>query len=124
MKDIFNFTIESQILYHAPLTFEPVYGRIRIESEAPSMVEAIQAAEKGDAQAEEVVKADLEKGANGNEGAWLIGEEEMRGFINSERWSLGGSGRSDVGGLANKGRFWQFEQSSIAILDIRPICFA
>ncbi|OCF56400.1 hypothetical protein L486_06344 [Kwoniella mangroviensis CBS 10435] len=62
LKDIFNFTIESQILYHAPLTFDPTL------SDAPAI---------GDPQ----IEAALEAAREGDEDA-----EEV--FVNSERWSL------------------------------------
>lgn len=60
LKPVFNFTIESQILYHAPLSFEPQQG----------------------------IAPDTDLNREGN-GAWLIGEEDAKIFVNSERWSLG-----------------------------------
>ena len=56
LKDVFNFTIESQVLYHAPLSFEPNMGT-----------------------------------AADGEPAWLVTEDNAKTFVNSEKWSLGGS---------------------------------
>lgn len=47
---------------------------------------AIEAAKTGDMEAEEVAAAVLDEQT---EEAWLINEDEMKVFVNSERWSLG-----------------------------------
>jgi hypothetical protein len=40
-------------------------------------------------EVEDVIKDALQREEDVKDGAWLVGEEEMRGFVNSERWSLG-----------------------------------
>jgi phosphatidylinositol glycan class S len=83
---VFNFSIESQILYHAPLSFEPTYGPA-FDTDDGQVARAIEAAQGGDQRAEEVAAALLDD-RKGDE-AWLIDEEMMKVFVNSERWSLG-----------------------------------
>jgi hypothetical protein len=56
-------------------------------------VKAIAAAEQGEPGAEEVAAALLE---STTEKAWLIDEEMMKVFVNSERWSLGEANYSRV----------------------------
>jgi phosphatidylinositol glycan class S len=82
LSDVFNFTIESQILYHAPLSFEPTYGPVPPKDDVlPADLEKSQS---GDAV--DIVKDEL----SGNvDEAWQVGEEEMKVFVNSEKWSLG-----------------------------------
>jgi phosphatidylinositol glycan class S len=89
LRDVFQFTVESQILYHAPLTFEPVFGPPPMDHVGAELDEAIGIAGEGNEEVEQVVKAELSKEGKIKEGAWLIGDEEMKGFINTERWSLG-----------------------------------
>jgi phosphatidylinositol glycan class S len=81
---VYNFTVESQILYHAPLSFEPSYGAIGV-SHADPVATLGDRADDGD-DAVEIVKDAL--GEQTGE-AWRIGEEEIKIFVNSERWSLG-----------------------------------
>lgn len=78
LKDVFNFTIESQVLYHAPLSFEPSFGRLA-QPEVPELPDS----DQGDAV--EIVKDALSAGEEG----WQVGEEDMKVFVNSEKWSLG-----------------------------------
>jgi len=84
LKDVFDFTIESQLLYHAPLSFEPTYGKPEHEGEEV-LSPLLDAAGTGDMEAEEAAKSVLEE----EKEAWLVGEEEMKVFVNSEKWSLG-----------------------------------
>ena len=86
LKAVFNFSIESQILYHAPLAFEPMFGRVPKTGLEERIAPLIEAAADGERGAEEVVKATLEAE---REEAWLIDDEAMKVFVNSERWSLG-----------------------------------
>ncbi|WVW79431.1 hypothetical protein I302_101400 [Kwoniella bestiolae CBS 10118] len=86
LKDIFNFTIESQILYHAPLTFEPPLDYSPSSSpENPQIDAAIRAAEHGDEGAEQVARDLIQEDRSQS---WYVGEEDMKAFVNSERWSL------------------------------------
>ncbi|GFZ47102.1 hypothetical protein JCM24511_04844 [Saitozyma sp. JCM 24511] len=85
LSPVFNFSIESQILYHAPLSFEPTYGPT-LYTDDGQVARAIEAAQGGDQRAEEVAAALIDD-RKGDE-AWLIDEEMMKVFVNSERWSL------------------------------------
>ncbi|WWC91140.1 uncharacterized protein L201_006081 [Kwoniella dendrophila CBS 6074] len=89
LKDIFNFTIESQILYHAPLTFDPKPTESHtinaFDNDNPQIEAAINAAKEGDEDLEEVAKQLIQVE---NEQAWLVEEEDMKIFVNSEKWSL------------------------------------
>ena len=90
VSDVFNFTIESQILYHAPLAFEPKFGRlpgVQVE-DTRTVIEAVNSQEDGKESGEAEQKAE-ELLCEEQSGAWLIGDEEMKVFVNSERWSLG-----------------------------------
>jgi phosphatidylinositol glycan class S len=91
LKDIFNFTIESQVLYHAPLTFEPTRGRSagfsRDSGNQKQLDHALDQASHGEPRAEEVAKALLEE-EKGEDG-WEVDEEMMKVFVNTESWSLG-----------------------------------
>ena len=101
LRDVFNFTIESQILYHAPLSFEPAYGPVPPQHIAlPSGVESPDAVE--------IVKDEL----SGNvDEAWQVGEEEMKVFVNSEKWSLGEScWMQRMRKTRSHSRFGQYEQ--------------
>ena len=86
---MFNFSLESQVLYHAPLSFEPIYTDIPPESRPlPGMIEAaVNQARHGDAGAEEV--GEILVHDDQRDKAYMIGEEEMKVFVNSEKWSLG-----------------------------------
>ena len=88
LKAIHNFSIESQLLYHAPLSFEPTYGQVPHDQMKGSLALAIEAAKAGDEDAEDIAAAVMDEE---KEEAWLIDEEEMKVFVNSERWSLGTS---------------------------------
>jgi phosphatidylinositol glycan class S len=93
LKDIFNFTIESQVLYHAPLAFEPSRGHssgfTKGSEDQKRLDEALDEASQGQVEAEEVAKAliEEEKGQDG----WQVDEEMMKVFVNTEDWSLGES---------------------------------
>jgi phosphatidylinositol glycan class S len=91
LKDIFNFTIESQVLYHAPLAFEPTRGHssgfVQGSEDQKRLDEALDDASKGQIEAEEVAKALIEE-EKGEEG-WQVDEEMMKVFVNTESWSLG-----------------------------------
>lgn len=93
LKDVFNFTIESQVLYHAPLSFEPLFGDIPGASDDSSdqkrLDSALDSASEGDRDAEEVAKALIEEVKR--EQGWQVDEEMMKVFVNTERWSLGTS---------------------------------
>lgn len=56
--------------------------------EDESVAGAIEAAKEGDEVAEEIAAAVLDER---KDEAWLINEEQMKVFVNSERWSLGTS---------------------------------
>ncbi|WVQ63839.1 uncharacterized protein L199_001995 [Kwoniella botswanensis] len=84
LKDIFNFTIESQILHHAPLTFDPTLSDAPAIGD-PQLEAALEAAREGDEEAEEVAKELIQED---NTQTWLVGDEDMKVFVNSERWSL------------------------------------
>lgn len=77
------------MLYHAPLSFEPSYTSLPKSShtQAGAIEEAVKAASHGDAEAEQV--AELLVQEDNQDRAYVIGEEEMKVFVNSERWSLG-----------------------------------
>ena len=85
MRQIFNFTIESQLLYHAPLSFEPTFGPVPVDR-FDNITPSIEAAAQGDEDAEDIAKELIDRQ---REQAWLVGEEETKIFVNSERWSLG-----------------------------------
>lgn len=91
LRDIFNFTIESQVLYHAPLSFEPAYGQLRglasDSADKKRLDQALEDASHGEQEAEEVAKAIIEDTKQGR--GWMIDEEMMKVFVNTERWSLG-----------------------------------
>lgn len=87
LKQVFNFTIESQVVYHAPLSFEPTYGNLPSDQVDPAQP-AIEAAKGGDEQVAEIASQIMDQQ---REEAWLVSEDEMTVFVNSERWSLGES---------------------------------
>jgi len=93
LKDIFNFTIESQVLYHAPLSFEPSRGHssgfVKDSEDQKRLDQALDEASRGQDEAEEVAKALIEE-EKGQEG-WQVDEEMMKVFVNTESWSLGRS---------------------------------
>lgn len=86
LKAVFNFSIESQLLYHAPLSFEPTYGIVPGDSTDERLLSALNEAKDGDEAAEEVAAALM--GEEKKE-AWMIDKEEIKVLVNSERWSLG-----------------------------------
>ncbi|KAK1922767.1 phosphatidylinositol-glycan biosynthesis class S protein [Papiliotrema laurentii] len=80
LADVFNFTIESQILYHAPLSFSPTYGQIESAwSHSETSVEGTQSDDVDIAKAKPDGQQDE---------AWRVTEADMKIFVNSERWSL------------------------------------
>ena len=109
LKDIFNFTIESQVLYHAPLSFEPLFGEIPAAAtgspDQKRLDSALDHASEGGKEAEEVAKALIEE-VKGEQG-WQVDEEMMKVFVNTERWSLGESRHhsGETGCGADVGRF-------------------
>ena len=76
LKDVFRFNMESQILYHAPLSFEPRRGSADDGEGLPSI---------GGFASVEASEAETGDGVS----TWWVGEEEMKIFVNSESWSLG-----------------------------------
>lgn len=87
LRPIFNFSIESQVLHHAPLSFEPVYGApISGASEQKAIEQAVEQAEAGDEAAEQAAQALIQ---SQSEKSWLVDEEGMKIFVNTEQWSLG-----------------------------------
>ncbi|ORY28798.1 phosphatidylinositol-glycan biosynthesis class S protein [Naematelia encephala] len=85
LKQVFNFTIESQLLYHAPLSFEPQHRPTEQEPGEGDLPAALNAAADGDEAAVEVAKQLLQ---TQGESLWAVEEEDMKIFVNSERWSL------------------------------------
>jgi phosphatidylinositol glycan class S len=85
-------SIESQVLYHAPLSFKPRLQPVQRRAEQVVLDEAIgQAGETSDeaGDAEQVAKALIEE--EGVREAYVVDEEDMKVFVNSERWTLGES---------------------------------
>ncbi|KAL7422966.1 GPI transamidase component [Cryptotrichosporon argae] len=76
---VFNFSIESQILYHAPLSFEP--SRTTLQGSTQALLDAAAT----DADAEAAAQAAVDEAAHGS---WVVTEEDAKVFVNSERWSL------------------------------------
>jgi phosphatidylinositol glycan class S len=93
LRDIFNFTIESQVLYHAPLSFDPAHGQLSgfasSSADQKRLDQALEEAGHGDHDAEGVAKVMIEEGKQ--QQGWMIDEEMMKVFVNTERWSLGWS---------------------------------
>lgn len=120
MKDIFNFTIESQVLYHAPLAFEPSRGGsggfAKGSEDQKRLDEALDDAGRGQAEAEEVAKALIEE-EKGREG-WQVDEEMMKVFVNTESWSLGECALSIELTL----RLWEYKQPCLEISSLCAIC--
>lgn len=90
LRPIFNCTIESQILYHAPLSFEPSYSEIP-GIERGKAVEA--AVDMINSLPDHDQKISMEAAVKGMEdeqgnGAWMVDREQMTIFVNSEKWSL------------------------------------
>lgn len=92
---MFNFSIESQVLYHAPLSFEPTYATVPTasHSETRAIDDAVNRAAAGDAGAEQVAEVLVQD--QQRDKAYVIGSEEMKVFVNSEKWSLGASAALD-----------------------------
>lgn len=61
LAPVFNFSVESQVLYHAPLAFEPLHAMNAVSEDG------------SDAPAKE---------------EWIVDEDGMKMFV-SERWTLG-----------------------------------
>lgn len=85
------------MLYHAPLSFEPTWTdtpssgqKAKLQIEA-----AMDQAKKGSEDAEEVAKALIEE--EKWDKAWIVDEEMMKVFVNSERWTLGQSQQVHLG---------------------------
>jgi len=62
------------------LSFEPNFGLV--PTKEITLSEAVESSK----DAVEIVKEEL---SGNSEEAWQIGEEEMKIFVNSEKWSLG-----------------------------------
>ncbi|KAK4684128.1 GPI-anchor transamidase subunit S, partial [Tremellales sp. Uapishka_1] len=71
LAPIHNFTIESQLLYHAPLSFGPTFGHV---PQDPREIPGAAEEQRG--------------GEESTDNAWLIDDEGMKMFVNSEQWSL------------------------------------
>ncbi|TYJ59055.1 hypothetical protein B9479_000044 [Cryptococcus floricola] len=92
LRPVFNFTIESQILFHAPLSFEPHVGLIPEEEQDRAIdegVEAVNSASTTDAAKGAEVEAFISETVDKRgERVWVIDEEQLKIFVNSEKWSL------------------------------------
>jgi phosphatidylinositol glycan class S len=85
LKFIHNFTVESQLLYHAPLTFEPIHDETSLGMDMSALNAASSAASAQKAGSEDGVASYTNEE---EENAWLIDQEQVKLFVNSERWSL------------------------------------
>lgn len=91
LRPIFNFTIESQILYHAPLSFEPSYSEIpggERDKALDATVGVINSMPDHSQQVSMEAAVKVMEDERGNK-AWMIDREQMTIFVNSEKWSLG-----------------------------------
>ncbi|ODO04810.1 hypothetical protein I350_05420 [Cryptococcus amylolentus CBS 6273] len=92
LRPVFNFAIESQILFHAPLSFEPHLGLIPEEEQNRAIdegVEAVNSASATDATKGAEVEAFISETVDKRgERVWVIDEEQLKIFVNSEKWSL------------------------------------
>ncbi|WVQ81496.1 hypothetical protein IAT38_003620 [Cryptococcus sp. DSM 104549] len=90
LRTIFNFTIESQVLYHAPLAFEPSYTDFPASDKERTIDAAVDAVNSvAGSEQQEGVEASLKELVDAQgEKAWMIDGEQMKVFVNSERWSL------------------------------------
>lgn len=90
LSPVHNFTIESQVLLHAPLSFIPTWVP-QPSSQLASEEVISEAVEKGgddhlEAVAEAAAKREVD---NGRDGAWVVDGEQIKEFVNSEQWSMG-----------------------------------
>lgn len=91
LRPIFNFTIESQILYHAPLSFEPSYSEIPVverDKAVDAAVDMINSMANHDQKTSMEAAIKVMEEEQGNK-AWVVDREQMTIFVNSEKWSLG-----------------------------------
>nr|ODN90521.1 phosphatidylinositol glycan, class S [Cryptococcus depauperatus CBS 7841] len=89
LKHVFNFSIESQVLYHAPLSFEPIPGYVsqdRRESTLDEAVDVIKNANK--INEKELAEAVEDMYAEQRQKTWFVSDEQMKIFVNAEKWSL------------------------------------
>ncbi len=101
-------------MYHAPLSFTPTFGPVH---DSPVDVEGLLDGQtQGDAV--EIVK---DKVSEGVDEACRVTEEDMKVFVNSERWSLGQSNLSRVKQYTDD-RFGEYEQPSITVPPLRSVC--
>jgi phosphatidylinositol glycan class S len=92
LKQVHNFTIESQVLLHAPLSFTPTWvPHPKSQARSEDVVsEAIQ--NVGNDHLEAVAEAAVAREVdNGRNGAWQVDGDQIKEFVNSEQWSLGES---------------------------------
>ncbi|KIR35177.1 phosphatidylinositol glycan, class S [Cryptococcus deuterogattii MMRL2647] len=90
LRPIFNFTIESQILYHAPLSFEPSYSEIpggESDKALDASVDVINSMPDHSQKVSMEAAVKVMEDERGNK-AWMINREQMTIFVNSEKWSL------------------------------------
>ncbi|OWZ74350.1 hypothetical protein AYX14_00290 [Cryptococcus neoformans] len=90
LRPIFNFTIESQILYHAPLSFEPSYSEIPVverDKAVDAAVDMINSMANHDQKTSMEAAIKVMEEEQGNK-AWVVDREQMTIFVNSEKWSL------------------------------------
>jgi phosphatidylinositol glycan class S len=78
------------------LSFAPAYTELPPPNSRSqdSIAEAVDKASQGDAGAEQVAEVLLQD--EQRDKAYVIGEEEMKVFVNSEKWSLGMSAISSA----------------------------
>ncbi|KIR64069.1 phosphatidylinositol glycan, class S [Cryptococcus bacillisporus CA1873] len=90
LRPIFNFTIESQILYHAPLSFEPSYSEIpggERDKALDATVDVVNSMPDHNQKVSMEAAVKVMEDERGNK-AWMIDREQMKIFVNSEKWSL------------------------------------
>jgi hypothetical protein len=119
LSQVFNINIESQILYHAPLTFEPIPEAVPHSTQTNRDIDAaVDRATNGDVEAAEIAEEFVGQAREDELRGWGIDEDMMKVFVNSERWSLGEwPSVSDVGcdnllaiyWTVTKSRLWKYE---------------
>lgn len=90
LSPVHNFTIETQVLLHAPLSFSPTWGRSPSTAATAEAIVAKAVDSGGDPQLERMAEAAADREVDdGRDGAWLVDDEQIKEFVNSEQWSLG-----------------------------------
>lgn len=106
------------MLYHAPLSFDPAHGQLpglaSDSADQKRLDQALEEASHGEQEAEEIAKAMIEE--TKQERGWMIDEEMMKVFVNTERWSLGEFALPTTNTSDGRTRLWQYKQPSFAIL--------